>query len=234
MYRPLISIMKRGAGGSSGLNLPTVFAASTTGSSSGTLALPMPPFIADNDIAIIFTETASGEPVTAPSGWTDMGVPTGNGISQLGVLWKRILASEGTVTIPDSGNHTHGVMMIVRGCIPTGSPWHVHQSNTNILNGGNASLVDHITGLTTTINNCLFVGGATGNSGSVVNFFDNWAASGLASVTEKFDYITTGPVRHIGVVTGTKITAGASGNIQYQSANSNNFGGQFLGALMGP
>lgn len=221
--------------GSSGAGpIPTFVAAGTGASGTGSISPGLPAGWAQNDIFVMLTESGPSEPVTAPAGWTDMNVPTGNGASQLGVFWRRATASESAPTVADSGNHTHAIIMAFRGCITTGSPWDVSQSSTNNLNGGTSAGADRITGITTSVNNCLIVGAVTANSGSAGSFFSFWTCAALSSVTEQVDYSGTSVVRHIGAVTGELAVAGPTGNIRNTTLNTSNFGGQFCGALMAP
>src|SRR5690349_1204387 len=96
----IVSNFKAAGGGSSGAGpIPTVYAVGTIASGTGSISPGIPAGTTTNDILILITESSPSEPVTAPAGWTDMGVPTGNGASQLGVFWKRAGASESAPTV---------------------------------------------------------------------------------------------------------------------------------------
>lgn len=228
------SVNPAGAASSGAGPIPTVVAVGTGSSGTGNITPALPTGWAADDILVLITESSPSEPVTAPTGWTNMGVPTGNGASQMGVFWKRAVSGETAPTVLDSGNHTHGIIIAFRGCITTGSPWNASQSDTNALNGGTAASSNRITGVTTTVANCLVFGCMTASSGTAGAFFSSWTDGSLGSVTEQIDFSGTGTVRHIGGVTGTKAVAGATGTIVNTCLNSSNFGGQFCGALMAP
>lgn len=219
-------------GKSAGGTMPTLVAVGGAGQGSGNITPNLPTGTAQDDILVMFTETGPSEPVQPPSGWFDLGVPIGNGISQLGAFWKRAGSSESAPTVLDSGNHTTAVIVGVRGCITTGSPWDVFITNTNVGNGGTATLSDRISSITTQVANCFVLGAVSANSATASAYFSGWAASGLGSVTEIQDLISASPVRHIGIVTGTKAVAGATGPMRNITLNTANFGGAFMGALM--
>lgn len=192
-----------------------------------------PSDVAENDIMIMIGESPPSQAIVAPSGWTNMNVPTGNGASQLNVFWKRAGPSEGAVTVanPDFPNGIRLVIVCIAGCVTSGSPWHVSQSNTDIGGGGTTSC--NITGYTTTIDSTLGFFCATGNSATAGAAFSAWANSDLLSVYERVDYASSSIIRHIGAATGGKNDAGTVGQMNYTFFNTNSFGGQFSGALIG-
>src|SRR5689334_18687663 len=103
--------------------VPTYVSTGARATGTGAISPGLPAGWQPGDIFVMETESAASEPVTAPAGWTDMAVPTGNGISQLGIFWRRAQSGDASPTVADSGNHTSAIISAFRGCKATGSPW---------------------------------------------------------------------------------------------------------------
>ena len=109
-----------------------------------------------NDIGLLVIETSGDGTtvnITTPSGWvavtgspvTDVATIAG---SKLQVWWKRAAsASEGAVTVPDSGDHQIARIFTFRNCITTGDPWDV----TTTGNKTTASTTATVPAVTTTV-----------------------------------------------------------------------------------
>lgn len=94
------------------------------------------------------------------------------------------------------------------GCIASGDPWDVTVGGTL----GNSTTAT-LSGDTTTVADCLVVGIVADSFDTNLQRYDSWANADLASVTEMADSHTNlGTGVGLGVVTGTKATAGAFGN----------------------
>ncbi len=209
---------------------PLFRAAGAVAQNAGAVVGTLPAGLTQNDIMIALTETNPSEPMTAPSGWTDLGVPTGNGASQLGVFWKRAGASESAPTFPDSGDHNTVVIFAVSGCVATGNPINAFQvANAAASGGGTTSLT--IAGVTTTVSKTLVIYGLTCNSGTAGAGFSGWANASLTGVGEIVDVAPSSPVRHIGAAQGTFVGKGATGTMSVTFINTSSFGGSFCLAL---
>lgn len=108
-------------------NLPFVVSVGTRGTDSVNPGLPAG--YAANDIFLMAVETAN-EAISTPSGYstvTDSPQGTGSagvaGGVRLTLFWKRASGSESTVALADSGDHTQGWIVCVRGCVTSGDPW---------------------------------------------------------------------------------------------------------------
>lgn len=149
--------------------------------------------------------------VAAPAGYQQLGPQNAigaaatAGTTKLSIFWKRDGGSEVAPTIPDTGDHTYGVMLAIRGCPTVGDPFHLLGNTFKFLTSTTGTSPKGVT----TIDNCL-----------ILDIFghaiDNAAAQGssptntdLSSVTEQFDDGTSdGTGGGIYVMSGTKATAG--------------------------
>lgn len=134
----------------------------SAGALTGATAVPWPTTHVANDIGLLVIET-SGDgttvDITTPTGWeavpgspvTDVATAAG---SKLQVWWKRAAsASEGAVTVPDSGDHQMARIFAFRNCIATGDPWDV----TTTGNKTTASTTATVPAVTTTVSDTLIV-----------------------------------------------------------------------------
>lgn len=93
-----------------------------------------------NDILLMFIESAN-QPGAMGDGYaliTSVGIGTPGDVAatSLEVFWKRTNGTEGTVIIPDRGDHTYANIMAVRGCPPSGDPWHAFDELADSKNPG--------------------------------------------------------------------------------------------------
>jgi hypothetical protein len=122
---------------------------------TGAQAIAWPTHQTD-DIGLLVIETSGDGAtlnITTPTGWqavpgspvTDLATTAG---SKLQVWWKRAAsASEGAVTVPDSGDHQTARIFTFRNCIATGNPWDV----TTTGNKTTASTTATVPAVTTTV-----------------------------------------------------------------------------------
>lgn len=168
------------------------------------------------DIALLFIETAGGEPITlsTPSGFE--AVPnspqaTGSTVNgtQLSVFWCRATSSSmANPVLADSGNHQYGRILVYSGCIDEGDPFDVTAGSVK----GTASTSATAPSVTTTVPNCLIVNAISWDTDIAPAQFSNWANGNLASLTERSDQGTTqGNGGGIGIADGVKASAGATG-----------------------
>jgi hypothetical protein len=192
--------------------------------STGVPTATLPGTHAANDILLLILQSSNDSVVAAPAGYTQLGPENGIGAggvagsTKLSIFWKRDGGAESAPTIPDTGDHTYGVMIAVRGCPTHGDPfhsvgqaWKFAASTAATAKAGStvvdASLVMSIFGHATD---------STGNniSGSAVN-------ASLGSVTTQFDGMTTdGTGGGIAVITGTLNIAGSLSATTLTWANS--------------
>lgn len=191
--------------------IPTFVAAGTEAPSAGNATPGLPAGWAADDIHLLVCETVSGEPVTAPTGFTAVADSPQimAGSTRLSVFWRRAVLGDTDPTISDPGNHIQSQIFGFRGCITTGNPWDVTSGGTDAV--GDTALV--VPGDTTTVADCLVVICASIGADSNIDQFSLWANADLANVTERGDAFTNlGGGGGFGVATGEKAAAGAYGN----------------------
>ena len=104
--------------------------------------------------------------------------------------------------------HVFAVVLAFRGCESNGVPWNLITADST---GVGTSIT--LTGGSTTIDDCLVVGGCSHSNDVAGPTFSGWTNADLANLTEQFDDGTiTGNGGGIGIVTGEKALAGAFGS----------------------
>lgn len=203
--------------------VPTVISVGSGFSSTGVPTATLPGTHAANDILILVLQSSNDSQVSAPAGYTQLGPENGigaaatTGSTKLSIFWKRDGGSEVAPTIPDTGDHTYGVMFAVRGCPTTvdpfnilGQAWKFTASTTGTSDNG-ATVMDN------TLVVAIFAHGydAAGAQGSSPTNAD------LTSVTEQFDGGTAdGTGGGIYVMSGIKANRGPIGACTLTWANS--------------
>lgn len=192
------------------MSIPTFQAAGTATNSTVSPAACSWPTHQTNDFALLIVWSLDVPLDSTPSGWT---LVAGGGTGGAGIVtsygcWVYSLRATSnsmadaslswTITQIESINH---VILTFRGCDTTTDP--VNASGTNANGTLNTSV--SITGVTTTINDCLIVAIAGSATPSVTH--SSWTDASLASVTEIHDSLAGG------VATGTLATSGASGTV---------------------
>jgi hypothetical protein len=202
--------------------LPTIASVGTSWSSTGVPTATLPGTHTTNDILLLLIQSANDSNV-AVAGYTQIGpqnavgAASTAGTTKLSVFWKRDGGSESAPTIPDTGDHTFGVMIAVRGCPTTGDPFAIPGQKFKFT----ASTTGTSPSGPTTIDNCLVmdifgqaVDAAAAQGSSPTN-------ADLANVTEQFDNGTAdGTGGGIYVMTGEKAVAGDVGASTVTWANS--------------
>ena len=197
--------------------LPTWKAKGTFTSGTGALTVPWPTSgtYAVGDFALLFIHSAN-ETIATPSGWTQApsspqstGTAAAAGGVRLAVFYKYAAStSEASVSVADSGSVT-AAQIHAFGNVHATNP--IHQSAGSVQA---ATTAMSFPGVTTTFNNCLIVHGcaqdtdaaSTATSGAPTN-------AALGSLTERHDQtVTAGVGGGLVIITGTKDTAGATGN----------------------
>jgi hypothetical protein len=192
--------------------LPVFVAASAEFTSTGVPTAILPTGHVVNDILVLVLQSSNDSLVAPPAGYTQLGPQNGigtgaaAGANRLSIFWKRDNGAESAPTIPDTGDHTYGMMFAVRGCPTTGDPFHFLGNNFKFTTSTSGS---GPTG-STTIDNCLItdifsssIDNAAAQASSLVN-------ADLFNLTEQFDDGTTdGTGGGIVVASGQKIQAGS-------------------------
>lgn len=201
----------RGGAGS----VPTARTAGAKAASTGAGVSPaLPASAANDDIEIMVATTAVGQTIsiTANGGgaWTLMdGMPmTGRG-QVIYVWWRRHATGDSAPTVTPTGDHICAGILGYAGCVPTGSP--IDVTTTGGEDASDTSL-SAVTGLTSTINNCLAfaivsssVDSNTGQGGTAAN-------TSLTSLAIDAEYQTnSGGGGGFVAYRGTRATAGTLG-----------------------
>jgi hypothetical protein len=211
--------------------IPFAATVDVDGGSTGSVTLSLPPGAQADDILFLTIE-GEGEDTNAdaaPTGgeWTPIDDEVGGDGSvasgttgqadktRLTIYWHRYNGSdEPNWVVPDAGDHTLAGVYAIRGCETSGTPIHVTQSSSDSTNDTSVN----ITGVTTTVGNCLVthvtaagdnrtVAGYT--TGNLANFNDHGSNATTAGSNGAMDYSD-----------GELASAGASGTITATSSMS--------------
>lgn len=195
---------------------PTFQASGTVASGTGSVS-PSWPTHAIGDVALLFVESAGGEPVTlsTSAGFVQVAnspQATGSGTSgtQITVFWARATStSMAAPTISDPGNHAYSQIITYRGVINSGNPWDVTSGGIKATASGSVT----VTGVTTTVPDTLIVQAVSRDLDSSAAAFSAEANANLTGITERADAGTTsGNGGGFAIWDGAKATAGATGN----------------------
>ena len=193
---------------------PTVVNVGAVAAGTTTATPAFPASITANDILLTVCESVGGQNFTTPGSWAHIpGSPVVQSTNtQLSVIWRRY---DGVFTAPaltGTVDHILSRMIAIRGCPTTGNPWNAVTASVEALSDTTAAWP----GTTTTLPDTLVLeiitsdadpGGATT---SEINAVTNGS---YTSITERIDNgDTTGNGGIIGVVSGIKATAGATGS----------------------
>lgn len=198
---------------------PTVVNVGAVATGTTSIAPPYPASILANDILLNICESIGGENYGVPSGWAHAsadGAPTSpvvEGINtQLTVFWRRYDGTGAAPTLTGITNHGIGRMIAIRGCPLTGNPWNILSTAASSTSSTSASFP----GVTTTVPDTLILEViATGADVSPAGTTQIGALTNAnyTSITERIDDNTpTGNGGVIGLVSGIKATAGATGS----------------------
>lgn len=195
---------------------PVFQAAGTAVSGTGTVN-PAWPAHAIDDVALLFIESAGGQPATlsVPAGFVAvLNSPQATGATtagtQITVFWARATSAAMTApTVADPGNHVYARIITYRNVINTGNPWDVTGGGVKAA----ASTAATVTGVTTTVPDTLIVQAVARDNDSTAAAFSAQANANLAGIAERSDAGTTsGNGGGFAVWDGIKATAGATGN----------------------
>jgi MSHA biogenesis protein MshQ len=176
---------------------PAFQAAGTAANGTGAVS-PAWPAHAIDDIALLFVESAGGEPATLSTAAGFVAVansPQATGAGTAGtritVFWARATStSMATPTVADPGNHVYAQIITYRGVINTGNPWDITGGGVKAA----ASTSVTVTGVTTTVANDIIVQVVARNLSSAAAAFSAEANPDLVGITERSDAGTTAGV----------------------------------------
>jgi hypothetical protein len=191
--------------------LPVFVAASAEFTSTAAPTAVLPTGHVVNDILVLVLQS-SNESIATPTGYTQLGPQNGIGTAvtagslRMGIFWKRDNGAEVAPTIADSGDHTYGVMLAIRGCPTVGDPF--------MFLGNTFKFTASTTGTSpkgvTSVDNVLIMDIFAHAIDSATAQASAWVNADLASLTEQFDDATTdGTGGGIAISTGIKYEAGA-------------------------
>lgn len=176
------------------------------------------------DFLLLVLETSAAA-ITVSGGtetWTEVvGSPvTGAAGTRLTCFWAR--ASQVAPTSPttsDSGDHQHGRIIVYRGVGGVGADA-INITGSNVQTSGTAG---SITGVTTTVNNCMIVHFSVSDlpdaAGSAE--YGTLTNASLTSINDRVDNsIATGDGGALAIWEGVLATAGASGTSTFTKANA--------------
>lgn len=203
-----------------GIASPPSFVATHATGSGGTTTRTMaePIGTEPGDVILLFVESANeipAFPITGPpvdDGWqqlTSIGIGTPADVNAVGleVFWAR--AHRPTAIIPDRGDHAFVTNIGIRGCVPTGNPWHAFDTFADQKQPGVPFFTPH---LPSSVGSLFTVGvfaHALDLAGPQFSGFLGYHE--LTNVTERFNGGTaSGNGGGIAIVTGDQIPIGAS------------------------
>jgi hypothetical protein len=198
---------------------PSVVSVGTVAAGTTTITPALPASIIANDILLIVCESVGAQNYATPSGWAHVNAG-GTGISpvvqgtntQLTVFWRRYDGAFSAPALTGTTDHALGRMIAIRGCPTIGNPWLVGAGAIEAVSDTSATFP----GVTTTFPDCLILEiiassadvtpAGTAQIGALTN-------ATYTSITEQIDNNDpTGNGGVIGVVSGIKATAGATGS----------------------
>lgn len=197
---------------------PTYVATGTFSHGSGSLSPGLPTGWAQDDIFLLVVHArGSSISIAAPSGWTNLtGSPAAHGfaLETIAVMWKRAGSSESAPSVADPGGTYAGARISAfRGCPTSGNPWDVAGSHV----GHDFASSLSISGVTTTVASTL-IAVHVGVFDDVS--FSGWSNGNLTSVTERMDGSAGANFISIGMATGVKATASATGSTSLSISTS--------------
>lgn len=198
----------------------------TTAGGQSSLTLAVPTGYTSGDLLLVFAESANETISITTSGWTQIGSQASQGTgtaaaanaTRVACFYKWATASESSISIADSGDHTVGCMTCWRGV----SSWETPVSGINATATASCSCP----AITTTINgSCVINTIATDYDGASTTRFSSWANTDLASITEICDYtISNQDGGGLGIAYGLDTVAGSVKSTTVTSAGSEEHG----------
>ncbi len=195
---------------------PTFQAAGVAVSGTGSVN-PAWPTHQFGDLALLFVESAGGEPATlsTPAGFVAVAnSPQATGATTNGaritVFWARATSTAmATPRVADAGDHVYAQILTYRGVVNVGNPWDVTGGGVKAAASGTVT----VSGVTTTGPETLIVQAVARDDDSAAAEFSAQTNGSLVGLTGRSDAGTTsGNGGGFAVWDGTMNAAGATGN----------------------
>ncbi|MEK7438957.1 MAG: DUF6701 domain-containing protein [Pseudomonadota bacterium] len=195
--------------------------------STGIGANPAWPAHAVNDIALLFIESTGGQAVTlgVPNGFvavanSPQATGAGTAGTQLSVFWARATSTAmARPIIASPSDHFYAQIITFRGVLSGGNP--IDATAGGVKAAASTSVT--LGGVTTTVANALVVQAVARDNDSAAAAFSAQANATLTGITERLDAGTAnGNGGGLGVWSGVKAAAGATGNTTATVSNSTN------------
>lgn len=196
-------------------HVPTYVGKGAFQSGTGALTVPVPSGYRSNDLLLLAVESEN-QTINTPTGWTQApSSPQGTGTAaaagsvRLGLFYKIATGAEASVSVADTGDHTTGIMIAVRGVDPADP---IHKNAGSVDSSATSTIT--FPSVTTTQENTLIAMFAgldkdLADSDTVTGSFTN---ANLSSITERHDQtVASADGGGILIVTGVKATAGSTG-----------------------
>jgi hypothetical protein len=207
-YTPVLAATPAGS-------LPTFVAKGTFTSGTAALTVPVPAGYQDDDLFLLFVESAN-QAIATPAGWTQApsspqftGTAAAAGGVRLGVFYKVVAGTQSSVSVADPGDHATAIIMCFRG-VDTTNPINASAGKVD----ATATAAVSCPAVTTTSSNCLVVNGiALDRDLASTTNLSAQANSSLSGLTKQHDQtVIAGVGGGLAVFTGGKAAAGSSGN----------------------
>ncbi len=224
--RLLLALVLAGGMCNTAMAAPAFQAAGTAVGATGSVN-PTWPTHAVDDIALLFVDSAGGEPATlsTPAGFvavanSPQSTGAGTAGARITVFWARATSTAmATPKVADPGNHVYAQIITYRGVINSGNPWDVTGGGVKAA----ASTAVTVTGVTTTVPDTLIVQAVARDDDANGAEFSGETNAALTGITERSDAGTTsGNGGGFAVWDGVKPTAGATGNTTATVFSSSN------------
>lgn len=189
---------------------PYIFAVGASASGTGDVIPGLPTGHTTNDILLLIVQS-SNETVAAPAGYQQAGPAVGFGTAasagstRITCFWKRHDGSESDPTVADPGDHALAIIVGIRGCPTTGTPFESagqwFKRTASVTATASAGSTSCESALVMTI-----LGHALDSASAVFSAPTN---ADLTNVTEQVDVATAdGTGGGIGVISGIKASEG--------------------------
>src|SRR5690349_1840444 len=112
-----------------GATTPSIISVGSSFSATNAPTATLPGTHTTDDILVLILQSENQADHAPPTGYARIGPQNGIGTAgaagstKLHVFWKRDGGSEAAPTILDTGDHTMGIMLAVRGCTTSGDPF---------------------------------------------------------------------------------------------------------------
>ena len=192
---------------------PTFVNKGAFASGVGALTVAVPAAYADNDVFLLFVESAN-EAIATPAGWTQVtnspqftGSAAAIGGVRLGIFYKVVTGAQSSVSVADTGNHTTAIIMGFRG-VDTATP--VNISAGAVSAATTAMSLPSVT--TTVVDTFVVLAAAMDTDAASTATVTGWANASLTGIVEQHDQtVASGVGGGLAIATGVKATAGSTG-----------------------